>query len=58
MDLITVCDQCFQASCWQAIFMCDKATNAGVVQKTREELAALNLENPCYWKTDRELAEA
>lgn len=57
MDLITVCDQCLQASCWQGKFMCDKATNAGVVQKTREELAKLNLEHPDNWKTDDELNE-
>ncbi|TVM01733.1 MAG: hypothetical protein CV087_10470 [Candidatus Brocadia sp. WS118] len=48
---ITVCDKCLQASCWQGIFMCDKADIAGTVEKTIDELKALNLENPCYWES-------
>ena len=55
-DLITVCAVCLQASCWQGIFMCQQSDIADVVQKTRRELKALNLENPHYWKTDQELA--
>lgn len=55
-ELIQVCDNCLQASCWQGIFMCDKATQAGTVYKTRSELQRMNRENPCYWKTDEELA--
>ena len=54
-DLITVCAACLCASCWQGIFMCQESENANVVQKTRGELKALGLENPCYWKTDLEL---
>ncbi len=56
-DLITVCNKCFQASCWQGIFMCEESQNAGTVKKTRRELEELNLENPCYWKTDKQLSE-
>lgn len=56
-DLITVCSECLQASCWQAILFCEKADSAGVVQKTRRELKALNLEHPSYWKTDSVLTE-
>ena len=56
-DLITVCDKCLQASCWQGIFMCQQSQNAGIVQKTRGELLAMNLEHPCYLKTDEELSE-
>ena len=55
-DLITVCDSCFQASCWQFKFMCDNYQSAGTVQKTRKELRELNREHPSYWKTDKELA--
>lgn len=55
--LITVCDQCFCASCWQGIFMCSKARNAGTVQKTRAELAALDVEHPSFWYTDDELSQ-
>jgi hypothetical protein len=38
--------------------MCQQSQNADIVQKTRRELKALNLEHPSYWKTDKELAEA
>lgn len=54
-ELITVCGECLTASCWQGIFMCDEARNAGTVQKTREELRKLGLEHPSYWKTDDQL---
>jgi len=52
---ITVCDQCWRASCWQGIFMCDDATNAGVAKAPIAQLRRLALENECYWKTDEEL---
>lgn len=55
-DLVTVCAECLRASCWQGLFMCDKAGSAGTVQKTRAELAALDKEHLSYWKTDKELA--
>lgn len=51
-DLITVCDKCFRATCWQGMFMCDDARGAGTVQKTRAELKGLELEHQCYWKSD------
>lgn len=47
---VTVCDKCFQASCWQGIFLCDDALTAGTTEKTIEELFNLGLENPCYWE--------
>ncbi len=53
---VTVCDKCLTASCWQGIFMCQENETAGTVQKTRTELRKLNLENPCYWKTDKQLS--
>jgi len=43
-EKITVCDQCFQASCWQGIFMCSKSKNAGTVEKTVDELLELTTE--------------
>lgn len=55
LELITVCDSCLQASCWQGIFYCDDYKTAGTVQKTREELEALGREHHSYWKTDEEL---
>lgn len=47
--LVTVCDKCLQASCWQGVFMCDDSQNAGTVEKTKYELKKLNLEHPSYW---------
>jgi len=55
-DLITVCASCLQASCWQYVFLCDNYKRANIVQKTRRELRALNLEHESYWKTDEEVA--
>ncbi len=49
-ETVTVCDKCLCASCWQGIFMCQSAQNAGIVEKTITELEALGLENPCYWQ--------
>lgn len=57
-DPVTVCDKCLQASCWQAIFMCQEANEAGTITKTRKELAKLGLESSDYWKSDYELANA
>jgi len=48
--MITVCDACLQASCWQGIFMCDKSRDAGTVEKSIEELQRLDLEHSDYWK--------
>lgn len=56
--MITVCDNCLMASCWQNIFCCDKYKTAGTVQKHVSELRKLKREHPSYWKTDEELANA
>ena len=55
--MITVCDKCLQASCWQAIFMCEESRYAGVVSKPESELLKLKLEHPSYLKTDDEVAK-
>lgn len=55
--LITVCDKCLQASCWQGVFMCQESQNAGTLQYTETKLKAMNLEHSSYWKTDQELAD-
>lgn len=49
-DKVTVCDACLCASCWQGIFMCEEARDAGIVVKTVAELRSLNLENEDYWR--------
>lgn len=54
-DLITVCDSCLCACCWQGELYCPDYANAGTVQKTRRELLLLNREHPSYLKTDAQL---
>lgn len=51
---VTVCDKCLQASCWQGVFMCEEAREAGTVEKTVEELSKLGLEHSHYWKVDED----
>lgn len=51
-DLITVCDKCLQASCWQGNFMCDESRTAGVLTKTRKELNELKKHMRAYPRTD------
>ncbi len=48
--LITVCDHCLCASCWQGLFLCDEAYGAGTIDKPRAELVALGREHPSYWE--------
>ena len=48
--LVTVCNKCFQASCWQGIFMCQRAQNAGTVDMFIEDLMKMGLEHPDHWK--------
>jgi len=47
--MVTVCDKCLCASCWQGIFMCDEAKFAGTVQKSVAELRKLDLEHEDYF---------
>jgi hypothetical protein len=49
-NTVTVCDKCLQATCWQGIFMCWESGTAGTVEKTIDELKALDLEHPSYWE--------
>ena len=48
--LVTVCDSCFRASCWHGMFYCNNYQSAGTVEKTPEELTALNTEHHSYWR--------
>lgn len=48
--LITVCSECYQASCWQGAFYCDKYKTAGTVQVPLRELKKLKREHPSYWR--------
>ena len=49
-ETVTVCSACLQASCWNGHFYCVDYQTAGTVEKTREELRALDLEHPSYWE--------
>lgn len=46
---ITVCANCLQASCWQGVFLCDRARGAGTTELTVLKLHQLAYENPEYW---------
>jgi hypothetical protein len=46
---ITVCAECYQASCWQGIHMCDKATHANIVHVKVRVLRMLRWEHESYW---------
>ena len=50
---IMVCESCLTAVCWYGEFFCDDARHANVVIKPVEELAALGLEHPDNWTTDK-----
>jgi hypothetical protein len=47
-ELITVCDNCYRASCWHGIFMCDDSDIAGTIELSRRELLRINKEHPDY----------
>ena len=51
-DLVTVCDRCLRATCWQGVFLCDDAYASGIVKKPRAELIALGREHADYIRTD------
>ena len=46
---VTVCSECFKASCWHGIFMCESAREASTVEMTRRQLLILDKEHPCYF---------
>lgn len=48
--MVTVCDKCFCACCWQGYFMCDDNFSAGTTEKPISELKKLNMENAEYWE--------
>jgi len=37
-QIVTVCDACLMACCWQGEFMCDLSKDAGTIDKTVAEL--------------------
>lgn len=51
--LITVCDACLQAACWQGEFYCDQSKTAGTVHLPVETLRKLDREHESYWEPAR-----
>jgi hypothetical protein len=49
MRLVTVCDKCLTASCWNYEFVCEEYRTAGTVERTVAELMALGREHPDNW---------
>ncbi len=49
---VTVCDKCFQASCWHGVFMCDYADSAGTVEKKASDLMIESRESPSHYSID------
>lgn len=50
--LITVCNACERASCWQGEFYCDSFKTAKLKEVTVRRLQSLKLEHPSYWEKD------
>jgi hypothetical protein len=49
---VLVCSKCYQASCWQGIFMCDESKNADVIEMPIDVLRSMELESEEYWMED------
>lgn len=54
--LVTVCDKCWRACCWQGEFMCENAGGAGIVDRKVSSLIvdgdSFFGEHPDYWNKD------
>jgi len=47
---VTVCDHCYTSACWQGLFMCQDAKDAGTTDMPISALRALGLEHPDYYE--------
>jgi hypothetical protein len=47
--LVTVCDACLMAACWQGKFMCQESRGAGTLKLPISELRKLNREHSDFW---------
>jgi phosphoribosylformylglycinamidine synthase len=55
--IFPVCDNCYQASCWQGEFFCDYYKSAGIVYMTEELIRRRGSEeHESYFKDDETLA--
>lgn len=46
---VTVCSECFQASCWQGKFMCYDSAHASTIDLPVWALRRLSLEHESHW---------
>ena len=51
--LVTVCDECLQASCWHGEFYCQDAQSAGTLRLPVWLLRELAQEHESYWDVAR-----
>ena len=51
--LVTVCDQCLRASCWQGDLYCDNHKTAGTTRLPVRDLRSLGREHESYWEPAR-----
>ena len=47
--MVTVCDACFTACCWQGIFLCEESRSAGTTELPVSKLREMALEHSDYW---------
>ena len=53
-QMVTVCDKCLRACCWQGILMCDDGLTASTIDLPISELKRLSREHPDYWISESE----
>jgi hypothetical protein len=47
--MVTVCNKCLCASCWQGVFLCQDNKDAGIIELPVAALRAMNREHEEYW---------
>jgi hypothetical protein len=56
--LVTVCEACLRAACWQAKFFCQEYVTANSRRLPIRELRKLGREHPRFWTIACEQGEA
>lgn len=49
---ITVCANCYRASCLQGVFLCEEYRTAKVIRCSLKVLSVMNLEHFDYWREE------
>jgi len=50
--MITVCNSCLTAACWQGKLFCDKSHGAGTEEISVKQLRKMGREHSSYWDAD------